>query len=196
MRRLVSGSGHQSAQMCAEESEKDREEDGGGSSASFIYLTAALTIQPQNFLYFSPSPLKLILLNPTRFFISIFIFIFFLRKNPNTYFNACFISVLRQQRLKLHPPEKKINKNEKKKKQKTPQLINNRAEGKTDANKKPKTEVCAVVCGAPPVPSGGQHGCTAPVFLRGQRRGRGAIPAPLPGSGAPRRQEKKKGIKK
>lgn len=119
MRRLVSGSGHQSAQMCAEESEKEREEDGGGSSASFIYLTAALTIQPQNFLYFSPSPLKLILLNPTRFFISIFIFIFyFLRKNPNTYFNACCISVLRQKRLKLHPPEKKINKNEKNKKNK------------------------------------------------------------------------------
>lgn len=50
--------------------------------------------------------------------------------------------------------------------------------------KKPKAEVC----GEPPVPSGGQHGCTAPVFLQGQRRGRGATPAPLPGSGAPRSQ--------
>lgn len=72
MRRLVSGSGHQSAQMCAEESGKEREEDGGGSSASFIYLPAALTIQPQNFLHFFTSLLKLSILNPTRFFIAIF----------------------------------------------------------------------------------------------------------------------------
>lgn len=61
--------------MCAEESEKEREEDGGGSAASFIYLTAALIIQPQNFLHFFTSLLKLILLNPTRFLkISISIF--------------------------------------------------------------------------------------------------------------------------
>lgn len=52
-----------------------------------------------------------------------------------------------------------------------------------------------MLCGAPPVPSGGQHGCTAPVFLRGQRRGRGAIPAPLSGSGAPRRQGGKRNKK-
>lgn len=67
--------------MCAEESEKKREEDGGGSSASFIYLTAALTNQPQNFLHFPTPKLKLIRLNPTRFFNFYFYFNFIFAEN-------------------------------------------------------------------------------------------------------------------